>query len=162
MAAPVLFPFDGRTKVSWVTTIADIAAPTVAELDAGTDLSCFLTKDGLDLGVSESAVDGGQLCSTIDGETAGTQKIAPTLKMYRASVAADDDAWDLVVLGTAGHLVVRYFTPNATAWTAAQKVIVVKGQWVNPMPAATAANQNVTFSAKVYVSSVNLKATVAA
>lgn len=162
MADPVFYPFDAHTKVYWVTTIASIAAPTTTELNAGTDISCYLTKDGLDTGVSESAVDGSTLCSTIDGETAGTSKYSPTLKMYRATVDADDDAWNLVSLGTAGYLVVRRAIANSTAWTAAQKVEVYQGQFGNPMPAASAANANVTFTAKVYVSAVNLKATVAA
>jgi len=162
MAAPVFAPYDAHTKVWWVTTIAAIATPTIAEIEAGVDLSCFLTKDGLDTGVSESAVDGGTLCSTIDGETPGTSKFSPTLKMYRATVAADDDAWDLVALGTAGYLVVRRMIPQATAVAAAQKVEVYQGQFGNPMPAASAANANQTFTAKVYVSAVNLKAAVAA
>ena len=40
-------PYEERTRVYWVPSLANKAAPTVAELNAGTDLSCFLTKDGL-------------------------------------------------------------------------------------------------------------------
>ena len=161
MTTPVLYPFDAFTRVAWVPTIADLSAPTAAELTAGTDLTCFLTKDGLDTGVSESAIDSGTLCSDIDGEEPGTSKYQPTLKLYRA-VGADDDAWDLVVHGTAGHLVVRRGVAYATAWAAAQKVEIYKGKFGNPMPAASAANANQTFSAKVYTSAAVLKSTVAA
>jgi hypothetical protein len=36
--------FDGMIKVSWVTTIANIASPTVAELTAGTSLEGVLCR----------------------------------------------------------------------------------------------------------------------
>jgi hypothetical protein len=32
----------GKTEVHWVTTIANVAAPTIAELNAGTDLTSFV------------------------------------------------------------------------------------------------------------------------
>ena len=38
---------DGRTKVYSVPSIANLAAPTVAELNAGTALDGLMTPDGL-------------------------------------------------------------------------------------------------------------------
>ena len=159
MADPIPYMFDAFTKVYLVPTIADIAAPTVAELAAGTDISCWLTPDGLDTGVSESAIDVATLCSTVDGETPGTSKYAPSLKLFRGTT---DTAWIAVVHNTAVHLVVRRGVATDTAWAAAQKVEVYKGKYGNPQPASSARNTPQTFMAKIYVSAVNLKAVVAA
>lgn len=153
--------YDGYTKVSWVSTISAIAAPTVSELDAGTDLTCFLTKDGLDTGVSTSAVDAGTLCSQFNGKEPGASDVNPTLKLYRLSALTDDDAWDLVVWGTEGFLVVRRMVAYATAWTAAQKVEVYKGKFGDPQMAPTAGNQNQMFTAQLFVSDFRMRATVA-
>ena len=38
---------DGKTRVSWVPTIANINAPTVSELNAGILLQTTITADGL-------------------------------------------------------------------------------------------------------------------
>jgi hypothetical protein len=38
---------DGKTRVYWVTSIANINAPTTTELNAGIDLTSTLTADGL-------------------------------------------------------------------------------------------------------------------
>ena len=38
---------DGMTKVVWVSSIANINAPTVAELNAGADYTPRITPDGL-------------------------------------------------------------------------------------------------------------------
>lgn len=154
--------YDGFTKVSWVSTIADITGPTDAELDAGTDLTCFLTKDGLDTGFANSSVDGGTLCKNFTGTEPGTITVAPKLKLYRKSELADDDAYDLVVWGTAGYLVVRRMVAYATAWTAAQKVEVFAGKFGEPIMAPSAGNANQTFTAELFVSDYKLRATVVA
>jgi hypothetical protein len=40
-------PADGNIRVAWVTSIANKAAPTVAELNAGLLLTSIITADGL-------------------------------------------------------------------------------------------------------------------
>lgn len=156
------YPFDKMTRVSWVPTIASISGPTDAELDAGTDISCWLTKDGLNPGGSTNGIDAGSLCSDVDGQIAGSVSYQATLKMFRFSPAADDDAWGLVNRGDAGHLVVRRGIATATAWTAAQKVEVYKAQFGAPVPASSAANALQTFEVSLFVEDADLKATVVA
>jgi hypothetical protein len=65
---------DGKTRVYWVTTIANIAAPTVAELNAGISLQATLTADGLmGLQPETADVDTSSLASTFNTtSTAGS------------------------------------------------------------------------------------------
>ena len=45
-------PIDGKVRVTWCNAIANIAAPTTTELNAGTALEGFITPDGLNIGAS--------------------------------------------------------------------------------------------------------------
>jgi hypothetical protein len=44
MVLPAAVVADGNLKVMWLTALAVPSAPTVAELNAGVDLSCYLTQ----------------------------------------------------------------------------------------------------------------------
>jgi len=154
--------YEEYTRAWWVTTMSSIAAPTVAEIGAGVDITSFLMKDGIDTGVSTSAVDAGGLSTRFAAQEPGSTAVNPTLKMFRLSPLADDDAYDLAVWGTEGYLVVRRMLAVATAVAAAQKVEVFKGKFGDPVTAASAANQMQYFTVQVFCSSVDLRATVAA
>lgn len=155
------YPFEEYTRVSWVPTIADISAPTAAELDAGTVITCDLTKDGLNPGGSTSGVDSAGLCSRVDSQIAGSVSYGFTLRGFRYN-DGNDDFWDLVDWGDAGHLVVRRGYDYDTAWTSGQPVEVYKGQFGEPTPAASASNTMQTFEVSLFVDNADLKATVAA
>jgi hypothetical protein len=76
--------------------------------------------------------------------------------------AATDTFWDLVVYGTNTHIVVRRGIATATAYASAQKVEVFPIQWHEPVPLATASNEQGKFSAMAPVrSQPNLKAVIA-
>lgn len=154
-------PYDENIKVVWATSVASIAAPTVAEIGAGTDITCLLTKDGLTFGVTTASIDASTLCSRFMHSEPGSVDVKPVIKGYRFT-STDDDLWDLVDWGDAGYLIVRPMVPYGTAVAAAQKVIVIAGKWGEPEPAPTAANSMQTFSANLNTSDVNLKAAVAA
>lgn len=160
--ATTKYPFEERTCVVWVTTMSSIAAPTVAEIDAGTDITCYLTKDGLNPGGSTNGIDAGTLCNRVDGQVAGSVSYQATLKGYRYFPITDDDFWDLAVYGTSGYLVVRRGVAFDAAFAAAQKVEVYKAQMGEPIPASSAANAMQTFEVGLFVETANLKATVAA
>ena len=51
------YPFEEYTRVVLVTSIANISAPTVAEVAAGTVITCDLTKDGFNPGGTTNSVD---------------------------------------------------------------------------------------------------------
>lgn len=157
------FVYEGYTRIEWVTTIADIAAPTAAELGAGTPLTNFVTKDGLNTPQNQNMVDSATIAETFDAQLVGSWGGALELTMFRDSVADDDDAWTLFVYGTNGHIVVRRGIAVATAWAAAQRVEVYPAQMHQPVMQPSAANEQQRFAVSLAVTSApNLKAVVAA
>lgn len=57
-------PFDGNMAVWIVPAIANTAAPTVAEITAGVDISCYLTPDGYAPTAEQATITDNRLCST--------------------------------------------------------------------------------------------------
>lgn len=157
------YPFDEFTKVVWVpgaSGVANIAAPTLAEIAAGTDLTCFITKDGLNPGGTTNKIDTGALCSRLDSQGIGTVGMDYSLKLKRENSA--DVAWVLSVWGSEGFLVVRRGILYGTAFAAAQPVEVVHAQMGEPVMASSAANTQQMFDLGLAVSAFNQKAIVAA
>lgn len=115
---------DGNNRVSYVPTIANAAAPTTAELTAGTDLTCLIMADGLDITVDESAISAPKLCETTDSELPGRSKTTINLTCVRKTPAAQDVAWTLLQRGLVGYVVVRRGVAYATAFAATQSVEV--------------------------------------
>lgn len=113
---------DGNIKVTWAVTIANIAAPTVAELTAGTavDLECLLTLDGLDIKGDTASVDNTALCSTDDTEEPGRVSYQIELTGKRKDTTLEDKAWNTLTDRAQGYLVVRRSTSASTAWAVGQ------------------------------------------
>lgn len=152
---------DGKTRVYWVPTIANKAAPTVAELNAGTSLAAFLRKDGLDIPFTQNFSDNADLEDTFDAQSVGTFGANISLTIFRDDTT--DTAWDLFVYGTAGYIVVRRGAAYSTAWAAAQKCEVYPAQMHEPTPLSSSTNENVAAKAMLAITDQpNLKATVAA
>lgn len=154
------YPFEEYTRVSLVTSISNISAPTVAELNAGTDITCDLTKDGLNPGGSTNGVDSAGLCSRVDSQVAGSVGYSMALKGFRYSDS--DSFWTLANWGDVSHVVVRRGAAYDDAWAASDAVEVYKIQMGEPIPAASAANTLQTFDLSCFVESADLKAVVAA
>lgn len=115
---------DGKTRVAWVTTIANIAAPTAAELNAGLDFTTRITPDGLSIPAETADVDNSSLASTFTTNRAGRRSFSPEVTFKRGDTAGDDLPWTTLTYQTLGYLVVRRVLPYTTAWAAAQKVEV--------------------------------------
>ncbi|MFF4600554.1 hypothetical protein [Amycolatopsis sp. NPDC001319] len=115
---------DGNIKVSFVPTIVNIGAPTVAEVTAGTSLECLIMSDGLDISTDESVTSAPKLCETIDAEQPGRSKTTIQLTCVRKDTPAEDVAWTLLQRGLTGYLVVRRGTSIETAFAAADPVEV--------------------------------------
>jgi hypothetical protein len=157
------YVYEGYTRVQWVTTIADIGEPTVAELNAGTDITNFVTKDGVNTPQNQNMVDSATIAETFDAQLVGSWGGALELTMFRDAVAADDDAWTLFVYGTNGFLVIRRGIAVATATAAAQRVEVYPAQMHQPIMQPSAANEQQRFVVSCAVTAApDLKAVVAA
>lgn len=113
---------DGLTRVSWVTTIANTAAPTTAELNAGVALESFITADGWNASTSTDAVDNSALNSTQNTALPGrrSDSIELTFKQQGKTAAP----WTTFAGNPAGYLVRRSGVAATTAWAASQKVTV--------------------------------------
>lgn len=130
---------DGTTRASYVASIASIAAPTVAELNAGTALESIITPDGLDITPSTAAVDLGALNSTVDTEGAGRRKF--DVKMTIKRQTPTDTALSLFPYRTSGYIVVRDNIASGTAWAASQNVQVYPIQTGEPIRVKAAKNE---------------------
>lgn len=132
---------DGNTLVYWVLAIANKAAPTVAELNAGTRVSTELTRDaGLDISWDQKMVDNASIEDSFDAEGVGTEGASLTATFFRNLGA---DTLFTTVFGTratAGFWVVRPGVLVATVWTAAQKCEVYPSEMHRAVPIKLASN----------------------
>jgi hypothetical protein len=115
---------DGKTRVYWVPTIANINAPTTTELNAGIALQSTLTADGLNgLNPDTADVDTSALDSTFTTNVNGRTSFSNvTLRLKKQS--GTDTIFTTLVRDTAGYLAVRRSVTSSTAWTTAQGVEV--------------------------------------
>jgi hypothetical protein len=115
---------DGRTRVAWVPTIANIAAPTTTELNAGMLLQSTLTADGLAGFNPETAdVDTSSLASTFNTAVNGRTSFSGTMLRLKKQ-SGTDTIFSTLTRDTAGYVVIRRSIAEGTAWASAQAVEV--------------------------------------
>jgi hypothetical protein len=115
---------DGYTRVSWVPTISNIAAPTTTELNAGTTLQSVITADGLiGFEASTSEVDTTALSSTFNTKTIGRDDFSGTMLRLKKQ-SGTDTAYTTLIRGATGYIVIRRDVLETTAWTSAQAIQV--------------------------------------
>jgi hypothetical protein len=111
---------DGKTRVYWVSSIANINAPTTTELNAGIDLTSTLTADGLSGFQPDTAdVDTSSLASTFTTNVNGRTSFSNT-QLTLKKQSGTDTIFTTLVRDTAGYVVIRRSVAQATAWTTAQ------------------------------------------
>lgn len=115
---------DGMTRVAYVPTISNNAAPTTTELNAGILLQSVITPDGLiGFEANTAEVDNSALDSTFDTKTIGRDSFSGTMLRLKKQTGTDT-AYDTLVRGVTGYIVVRRDIASTTAWTSTQKVEV--------------------------------------
>ena len=158
-------PADGNVKVAWVPAIA-ADAPTSTELTgAGViDLSCYLTGDGWNPGLSENTISDDRLCSTQTFEQPGRHARSLDIKyIENPGSTTDNKAFDTLIPGTAGFLVLRRGTAFDTAFAADDLVDVWPVKCGQRAPQPPTADSPLTVSQKMFVTGkVREQATVAA
>lgn len=116
---------DGNVRVAYVPTIANIAAPTVAELNAGTLLQSTLTADGLEgYEATTAEVDTSSLASTFNTKTIGRDDYSGTLLRLKKQTVGSDTVRTLLARSTTGYVVIRRGITESTAWASSQQVEV--------------------------------------
>lgn len=145
------------TKVHWLPAVANIAAPTAAEVAAGTDLSDQVTIDGLGIDSTQNTASQAMLGSSFVGEEPGTYGTAVTLTTTREDVG--DLVWDLFDYRTTGFLLVSRFGEPVVG--AAVEVYPAKSH--KPIPLASAENEYQKVQVRLAIhDEPELKAVVAA
>jgi hypothetical protein len=143
---------DGKTRVTWVASIANINAPTAAECTGGMDLTARITADGLKTDPTTASVDTGSLASTYDTEEVGRTKYDNELTLKRGTTGPEDLPYSTLTYGVRGYLVVRRAVLYSTAWTTGQQVEVYPTVCGERMNKASAANEVLRYTVpmKVY------------
>lgn len=144
---------DGNTKVAWATSIANINAPTAAELTAATDWTTRLTPDGLKTDPSTADVDTSSLASTFTTNQPGRRSYTVELTFKRGSTTLEDNPFATLTYGAAGYLVVRRGVAHATAFATGDQVEVYPVAAGEPQNVAPAANEVSKFTSSMKVTS---------
>lgn len=121
-------PSDGNVRVSWVPGaggIANKAAPTVAELNAGLLLTSLMTADGLSGWAAVTAsINNRKLDSTFNSADVGSVSIDNALLRFFKQVTGDT-IYTTLVKGAVGFVVIRRVLPSGTAWATSQLLLGV-------------------------------------
>lgn len=139
---------EGKVKVYHCPTIANLAAPTVAEvITAGTNLTPFLTKDGVSTPNSQNMVDTAGINTVFDTQAVGSWGGAPlVLTMFRDDTD-ESDSYELITYGLKGYIVIARF--GTIVATDVVEVWPVEAH--QPTLMATAANEAQKFTASFAV-----------
>ena len=135
---------DGNVKVAWVTTISNTSAPTSSELNAGVDLTSWITPDGLNITTETADVDTTAVNSTQNTYAVGRRTDSASLTFKHQGFAAAP--WTTFASNPSGYVVVRRGIAGSTAWAASQKVLVYPAQAGYRALAPYAANEVEKFS----------------
>ena len=102
---------DGYTKIHVVNSISTISAPTIGEINAGTEVTPFLTAAGLDTPEEGTDADTSSIASPRDFSVPATIGGDIQGEFYRddGTGGTTDDAWNAMPRLTVTHLVISRF-----------------------------------------------------
>lgn len=141
--AGTTFQASAVARFYFVSTIADITAPTVAEVAAGTELTCDI-REYSGFMTEQTFIDDPSGCTKLVGKTAGQQTLADsdiTFKMYLGD-ATDNPLWSTLAQGTEGYIV--HCLSGATGTPVGDKRPVAAGDVVNVWDVQVAAHSHST------------------
>lgn len=152
---------DGKTRVTWLTSLASTTSPSAAALTAGTALESFITPDGLAIELGDDEVDTSALNSVFSAARAGRGTVSVEITFKDQGRA--NPPWSTFAARPSGYIVVRRNVDVATAYGAGQYVEVYTVTAGDRQPQAPAANETQKFVVKFFSSTdPNLHATAAA
>lgn len=148
------FIHDEHTYLVWATSVASIAAPTVAEANAGANLSTYLPADGLKRGAKEQRVDDGNITTRHENEFIGTYGHNIELTLLEDDGSGSDLALTTFQAGYVnGFLLIRRKLLYTTAPAIGQKWEVYPAQSGPVKLADTARGARATFGVAIAVTS---------
>lgn len=120
---------DGMVAVRVATSIADTSAPTVAEWSGATDISMYLTSDGLTPSLSEQTISDERLGTTATYEQPGRfQRSLDLIYIDNTNTANPNAAKTALAPLAQRYLLIRRGVAKDTAGAAAQLVSVWPGK----------------------------------
>lgn len=100
----------GHVKVVYLPTCADHTAPTLAEISAGTEVTSWLTRDGVDTPSKGKTIPTADISQPYDTTTPGAYGGDPiSFKFFRDTVEGSDTAWATFPRATAGFALIARF-----------------------------------------------------
>jgi hypothetical protein len=115
---------DGYIRVSSVPSIASLAAPTAAELNAGVAWEMFLTPEGLTgFASTTNWVNNSALGSTFDTQLPGTVSFGDMSVEFKWQ-AGTDTIYNTLIFGYSTNIVIRRRILRATTFASTQPVEV--------------------------------------
>lgn len=148
---------EGKVKVRWLPAVASKAAPTVANIAAGTDLTPQLPTAGVGVTWNQNNASIAMLDEAFTAEQVGTQNASIELRFTRDDTT--DDVWDLFERGLTGFLLISRFGDPGVG----DDVEVYPCAAHDPVPLAPAENEFQQFRVLLAVHDApELKAVVAA
>ena len=121
-------PADGNVKVVIVTAVAG-DAPTLSELNAAVDISCYLTPDGFAYSVEQASITDERLCSTETFNLPGRKTTSLALTGIDNTNSDLEDEFnemsDVLTEGAQRFAVYRSGVPFGVPFAAGQKVRVI-------------------------------------
>lgn len=152
MTQPASIAADGNLKVVWVPVIADVENPTAAELNAGLDISCYLTAEGFTPGTDEQTITDDRLCSTQTFEKPG--RFSDTLEVgyiYNPASPGNNAAYTTLPKGTTGHIATRWGKDYSTPFVATDLVDIYPAQAGVQRKQPPTANSVLTVTQKLFI-----------
>lgn len=139
--------YEGRTKVVYTATIAVETAPTEAEVAAGTDLTTYVTKDGVNPGTTNNRIDTGGIDDVFDSQIQGSWGAEFQLTCMRDDTT--DLAWETLQRGVQGYIIIGY--DSAAGIAAGDTVQVWAVEFGTPLMQPSASNTVQMFIADVAI-----------
>lgn len=153
--------YEGNMHFYWLATNpADTAAPTTTEIEAGDEVTIYVTKDGWNPGVTNNRVSQASIAETFDAESQGSwgSQVSLTMFIERNGTTV---GWD--TLGTRGVTGCLVVTPDGPATATERAYVYPDAETGTPVLPASAANEEQKFTVDLAVgSSPDLDAIVAA
>lgn len=112
-----------QSYLAFLPAVADVSAPTVAEITAGTDLTSFLIS--LNASTQGNTVPTPNISTLFETSIPGTVQASLTADFYRDDEAAGDTAWTTLPRATSGFFVVQRFGATPGVDPAAADVVEV-------------------------------------
>lgn len=143
---------DGKWKIAYVATLA---TNSVATIKSGKNLTYSFTPDGFNWSVTQAEVNDPRLTLVQDLTRPGKKK--ETLEVKYVASSSADGAQTVLTEGTAGKLIVRRGTDNATDWATSDKPDIITFVAGAQRPDAPTENGVDTISQTLFITDVTVR-----